>query len=145
MGFFEDTVLNVKSAFETIGEKTGKAIDVSKLKLSECELKNEISKEFENLGKIVYNSEKLEINDEKVKNKIDAISILYDQLNEVSGQIADIKQKRVCPNCSAVNSAEMLYCGKCGCRMSTECDCECSAPEEVLTDEIDESKTEVDE
>ena len=144
MGFFQDTILNVKSAFETIGEKTGKAIDVSKLKLSECELKNEISKEFENLGKIVYNSEKLKIDDERIKNKIDAISILYDQLNEVSGQIADIKQKRVCPNCSAVNSAEMLYCGKCGCKISTECDCECVETEKALNDEIEENNVEVD-
>lgn len=121
MGLFEDTVLNMKAAFDSVGEKTGKLVDVSKLKINECEINNTISKELENLGKLFYNSKKFNIdNEESINESIFSLEVFYDQLRIINEQIAKFKKKKICGNCSSINDPEMLFCGKCGCKVDED-------------------------
>ena len=54
MGILEDVLLNAKSAVDTVGKKAGKVIDVSKLTIASADLKTEISKKCEILGRVTY-------------------------------------------------------------------------------------------
>ena len=132
MGMFEDAVLNMKAAIDTVGEKTGKLVDLSKLKINECEINNTISKELEKLGKLVYDFKELGVNNEdKIKDSLLSLSSLYDQLKAVDEQINEFKKKKICPNCKAANDMDMKFCGNCGCKMDGECSCEpCSSKPE---------------
>ena len=129
MGMFEDAVLNMKAAIDTVGEKTGKLVDLSKLKINECEVNNTISKELEKLGKLVYDFKELGVNNEdKIKDSLLSLSSLYDQLKSVNEQINEFKKKKICPNCKAANDIDMKFCGNCGCKIDCECNCEpCSS------------------
>ena len=72
MGVLEDVVINAKSAAETVGKEAGRLVDISRLRFSAAELQKEISRKYESLGRMVYDSHKsgnsVDINfDEHVK------------------------------------------------------------------------------
>ena len=54
MGIIEDLFLNAKTAVDSVGKKAEKVIDVSKMTLTAADLKAEISKKCEILGRVVF-------------------------------------------------------------------------------------------
>ena len=58
MGVFEDILVKARGAVDALGEKAGQFVDVSKLNIKHAELKADLKKEFESLGKMIYNCEK---------------------------------------------------------------------------------------
>lgn len=121
MGVFEDVILNVKSALDTVGKKTGDFVDLSKLKLNESEIKSGISKNYEQLGKLTYKSIKNDYdNKEEITNCISEIDRLYTELKEIQGQISTMKKVKVCCKCGNENDQEMKYCGYCGAKLTQE-------------------------
>ena len=60
MGLLEDVVVNAKEAVNAVGKKAGQMVDISKLRLNAADLNNEISKRFEALGRVIYDSKKTE-------------------------------------------------------------------------------------
>ena len=120
MGNFEDFVVSVRAVAGAIGKKTGQIVDISKLKLTQSEINNEISNYFKELGRITYQAQKSE--DVKLQERIDEYVSLIDDLNirlrSVTEQIAHLKNKKTCKNCMHENGTDMLYCGKCGEKIS---------------------------
>lgn len=114
MGVFEDTIINIKEAVDMIGKKTGKVVDVSKLKLSAAEVESDIKKSFEKLGEIVYNKGIDEISNEDITKCISHIDKLYVKLGEIKNRIAQTKNRKKCPNCDFENDNEALFCSRCG-------------------------------
>ena len=131
MGVLEDLFVKAKDAVGVIGEKAGQFMDVSKLNIRKVELENDLKTEYENLGKIVYKSEKNQKRDDAAINyeiaQIDNISM---QIEDVKNQIAVMKNKTICKSCGQANEMSSTYCAKCGSALSKECECgkdaECS-------------------
>ena len=57
MGIFEDVLLNARSAVDTVGKKASKVIDMSKLTLSAADIKSELSKKYEMLGRVSFEAQ----------------------------------------------------------------------------------------
>lgn len=115
MGVLEDIFVKAKAAAGALGEKAGQYVDVSKLNIKLAEFKSDLKSEFENLGKIVYQSEKNEVENRAGINagiaQIDNITL---QIEELKKQIASIKNKVLCNACGSQNEVDSVYCAKCG-------------------------------
>lgn len=124
MGLFEDVVVNAKSAFNIVSDKAGKLVDVSKLKISETEINNSISKKFEELGQEIYNASKEnnEASSETINKAIEEIDNLYLQLDAVKEKISVAKNKVKCRQCGYENSHDVAYCGGCGASLTAQKD-----------------------
>ena len=119
MGVLEDIFVKAKAAAGAFGEKAGQYVDVSKLNIKLAEFKSDLKSEFENLGKIVYQSEKNEVENRAGINagvaQIDNITL---QIEELKKQIASIKNKVLCNACGSQNEVDSVYCAKCGEKLS---------------------------
>lgn len=119
MGVLEDIFVKAKAAAGALGEKAGQYVDVSKLNIKLAEFKSDLKSEFENLGKIVYQSEKNEVENRAGINagvaQIDNITL---QIEELKKQIASIKNKVLCNACGSQNEVDSVYCAKCGEKLS---------------------------
>lgn len=140
MSLLEDVVINTKSAINTFSKKAGELVDISKLKINAAEVQNEISKKFELIGKVVYDSdhESLDNNPqiETLKNQLD---YLFLKLNDIHEQIAAMKKKCKCKECGALNELNSNYCCKCGTKIDLQ---NCSSYEVKSNDETSQSDEE---
>lgn len=121
MGIIEDLLLNARTAVDTVGKKAEKVIDVSKLTLTSADLKAEISKKSEILGRVVYEQKTTGKNYEKsIDELIEKIKVLNEELGAVNEAIASTKQKSKCNSCGSYNVKGAIFCNKCGARLVTE-------------------------
>ncbi len=115
MGVFEDLFVKAKVAVDVIGEKAGQFVDTSKLNIKMAEMKSELKKEFESLGKTVYNANK---NNTESKFEVDIqirqIDSLHVQIEKLKNEIAAMKNKTLCKACGNQNEKDSSFCAKCG-------------------------------
>lgn len=115
MGILEDFFVKAKVAVDTLGEKAGQLVDVSKLNIKMAELKNDMKNEYANLGKAVYKAKKEQIDDDVTINyEVAQIDNLNLQIEELKKQIATMKNKILCKTCGQPNETGSVYCSKCG-------------------------------
>ena len=115
MGVLEDFFVKAKVAVDTLGEKAGQLVDVSKLNIKMAELKNDMKNEYANLGKAIYKSKKEQVDDDVTVNyEVAQIDNLNLQIEELKKQIATMKNKVLCNACGQPNETGSLYCSKCG-------------------------------
>lgn len=121
MGILEDLLLNAKTAVDSVGKKAGKVIDISKLNLTAADIKSEISKKFEILGRIVFEQKTTNKNyDKSIEELVEKIKTLNEQLESINEAIENTKQKSKCSSCGTYNVKGAVFCNKCGEKLSTE-------------------------
>lgn len=119
MALFDNVVEKTKDIAEVAYKKANDVVDISKLKLSESDIKRNISKEYEKLGKIVYNAKKTDTDiEDMIKDSISEVDTLYSKLNEIKEQIALSKDKVICSSCHAENEPGFVFCYKCGTKLN---------------------------
>lgn len=118
MGFFEEAVITVKKAGKTVGDKATEVYGVSKKKISAAELKNKIKAAYADMGQLVYEAKKNNVdNDEKIAPYIALVDDLNLQLQKLQEEIDQIKNVITCENCEGVNPVSAEFCSKCGARL----------------------------
>ena len=119
MGVLEDVVINAKSAAFSVSKEAGRLVDISKLRFSAAELQKEISKKYETLGRMVYDSRKAG-NSESVSfdEHIESIDVLYKNLDDVNEKINALSRKTACPNCGFRNDDNAAFCSRCGAKLA---------------------------
>lgn len=123
MGILEDLLLNARTAVDAVGKKAGKVIDVSKLTLAAADLKSEISRKCEILGRIIYEAKTTGKNyDKTIDELVEKIKELNSQLDSVNEVIANSKQKQKCPVCGTYNAKGAVFCNKCGEKLAVKAD-----------------------
>ena len=121
MGAFEDVVINAKSAAASVGKEAGRLVDISKLKLNAAELQRDISKKYENLGKMVYDAYKSGTSDNmSFDEHIGCIDELYKRIEEVNERINALSKKSACPKCGFKNDDKAVFCSHCGAKLGEE-------------------------
>lgn len=128
MGVFEDVIMNARTAAETVGKEAGRLVDLSRLRLDAAEIQRDISKKYESLGRIVYDSCKSgSPADAGCGEYIVGIDDLYRKLDEVNEKIRVLRRKTDCPKCGFSNDEKATFCSRCGTKLSDEA--EGAAPE----------------
>lgn len=123
MDFLDNAVSKAKEVFEIARKKTEEAVNTGKQKIDVATIENKLSKDYEALGKIYYESikavdaqalteEVIEIK-ASIEEKIEKIESIKEELNRA-------KNKRKCPNCGASIDVNSLYCSVCGAALQFE-------------------------
>ena len=120
-GFFDDIVVNAKSAANTVGKKANQIKDYSKLKYSESGIKSEIAKKKQELGNYIYNCSKMgDIDKIVMQGFVAEIDELEENLQITREMLTVAKNKVTCKYCKAENDREFVFCCKCGSKLDKE-------------------------
>lgn len=115
MGFFDDIVINARTAATTVGQKANQIKEYSKLKYAENGIKGEIAKKKQQLGDYIYNCSKNDALDKDTVHKFVAeIDELEENLQITKEMITAAKNKITCEFCKAENDKDSVYCSQCG-------------------------------
>lgn len=121
MSIIDDTFNSFRDLTDTVIERTGKFMDVSRLKLTSAEISKEITKRYEALGRVVYDSQKAGTDIEGlIAECVRSIDALYGRLDDVNARVAGLRDKKYCATCGAVVEKSSLYCARCGSRVDDE-------------------------
>lgn len=97
------------------GRKTGKAVEISKLRIKGVQLNTMIQSTYERIGALVYEEKKhLANNADNISDCITEVDRLLEELNIINKRISDFQNGVTCTQCGTVNQAEYTYCSKCG-------------------------------
>ncbi|MCR4925575.1 MAG: hypothetical protein K5917_04720 [Clostridiales bacterium] len=110
----EDILDSAKTIATAVGQKTQELVSYSKKKLSCIELENELQRNYAKLGKVYFAL--LQEADEKsteVEELISEINRLEEELTECKKQDCT-ENSKYCTQCGSENSAESVFCCKCG-------------------------------
>lgn len=118
MGFLDDAINKTKEVLDVAYKKTGEVVTVEKQKYNISALKSKREKDYADLGKIYFEliKDNTDLNDE-TRNLVDAIIEKNEEIARLNEDIQSVKNKRVCPNCSANVAVESSYCNNCGTKL----------------------------
>lgn len=115
---FDDVVVNAKAAASAVSKKASDVYDTSKHKITAAEIRGEINKKLRDLGALTYKEQVHGIDlTIQVKQTIDEITELKDNLNIINEHIAASKNQKKCPQCDANVPKNSFFCNICGARL----------------------------
>lgn len=118
MSFFDDVIKTGKDVVSAAGKKTDSAVRLSKLKVKETQVHNDIRAKYEKLGEFVYNASKSGEKDEAaLSEQIKALNDLFTELEDISKQTDELKNIVTCPECGTKHKDDDTYCSKCGAKL----------------------------
>ncbi len=106
----------IKNHADKVVKKSGELFELSKVKLNILSTKSSIDTSLKKLGELVYTSQKQsdEQDAEKLEAAITEIDLLYEKLSEYEDAVADLTNKKICPDCHKQNDSGASFCSQCG-------------------------------
>ncbi len=118
MDFFENAVSKAKEAFDVACKKTNEAVSTQKQKFDVASLENKRDKDYAALGKLYFEAIKdTEIDSDEIKALVEEIKSKNEKIKEIKDEINAAKNKRICPQCSAVIDNNATFCSVCGAKV----------------------------
>lgn len=118
MGFLDDAINKTKEVFDVACQKTGEVVTTEKQKFNIASLKSKREKDFADLGRIYFELVKKDNDlDDETRNLVDAINEKNEEIARLNADIQNIKNKRVCPHCSANIDINSAFCNSCGAKL----------------------------
>ncbi len=115
MNIVDETIVKAKEIADVTAKKATQISTLTKLNVKLSETKGAIEKAYKELGEIVYDAVKNEVQQgELVEEKVRILDELTSQKEELCLKIANIKGKKLCTECKNENDADSLFCSKCG-------------------------------
>ncbi len=144
MEFFDKLGKKASEAYKVTADKTGKLAKEAKLRMKMGELKSEINKIYEDIGKKIYENHVLE-EKKDISNQIEEqctkIDCLSDEIESILKQCLELKDKRQCPNCYAEIEKDVKFCPECGAKQDI---IEEPVKEVEIVDESNEEKSDLE-
>lgn len=122
MEFFNKLGKKATEAYKVTADKTGKLAKETKLRVKIAELRTDITKAYEEIGKEVYQNHSKEQKEDitnVLEEKCSKIDDINNQIEELSKECLSLKDKRQCPNCHAEIDVNVDFCPKCGAKQET--------------------------
>ena len=109
-----EIIEKAKELAQTASEKSQEFYQISKLKIEIGELKLKRDKNFNAIGKQVYDAKKAGEELPSFDALVEEIDLLNADIEEKKDAISEIKNSKRCPNCGADISEDDPFCAKCG-------------------------------
>ena len=121
MDFLDNAVSKAKEVFDVAYKKTEVAVNTGKQKFDLASMENKLSKDYEKLGIIYYNTIKdADVSDEKIKELKIAIEEKLEKIEKIKADINEVKNKRFCPECGVAIDKNAAFCSSCGAKLEFE-------------------------
>lgn len=123
MDFFDKLGKKATEAYKITANKTGKIAKETKMKLKVGEIKTEIDDIYEEIGKKIYEKRKDNKNinlDQDIEEECIKIDVLNDEIEDISKECLELKNKKQCCKCFAKIDKEDKFCPYCGERQLEE-------------------------
>lgn len=132
--FFDDVVVNAKTAATAVSKKAALVYDASKHKFTAAEIRGDINKRLRDLGKFTY-KEKVHGADmsAEIDSAIAEIKELKENLDIINNHLDDIMEQKKCPQCDAKVPKNSLFCNICGAKIEEEKAEEAAQNDEEIT------------
>ena len=114
MGFFEEAVEKAKEVYDIAAKKTSEVVSIQKLKFQASQVNSKLSKDFETLGRLYFESVKESGEQTEYVEIVDSIVEKLAQLDEIEEQINEQRKTKVCSNCGVKNDETASFCNNCG-------------------------------
>ena len=116
MDFFNKLGKKASETYQVTKEKTVKFSEEMKLKGKINEAKNKITNLYEEIGEIVYNQYKTNIEEgkEDISAKCEEISKQFDKIAKFENDILSLKEVKKCTKCNAEINKKDDFCSKFG-------------------------------
>lgn len=119
MAFFEDLGKKLTKVGEAAAEKTKEVAEFTKLNAKMLDVQNKLDKAYIQMAKRY-----LELHpaneEEEMKTVVEAVYAMEDQLNDLRGQLQNLKGTAKCHVCGFQCPAEAAFCSKCGTELKKE-------------------------
>ena len=118
MSFFDNVISTGKNVVSSAGKKTDSAVKLSKLKIRETQINNDIRSRYEKLGELCYQAYKSgEKNEDELNEQLTGLDNCYNELEEISKQTDELKNMVTCPKCGAKHKDDDAFCSVCGAKL----------------------------
>ncbi len=115
MEFFDEVVNKAKEAFDVASKKTNEVVSVQKLKFEAASMESKLSKDFETLGRLVFDGQQNHVDHgDSIAALIEEIRVKQEKLASLKDQILKMKGKTLCAHCGAALQTGAMYCSFCG-------------------------------
>ncbi len=115
MDFLENAVSKTREVLEVAKQRTDEAVSIQKMKFKISSLESNRNKDLQRLGFAYYKQLKnTEIQDGEIKDLFDSVAEKNLEIKSLKKDIANLKNKFTCPNCSAHIDEDSIYCNICG-------------------------------
>lgn len=105
----------VTKATKKVVKKSSEIYELSKLSLKINAAKAEIEERYAEIGKMIYESYKDDTAPpEKLHELCEKIDGKFQLIEELSLQLAELKNVQTCPQCGAQIMKNSVFCAKCG-------------------------------
>lgn len=117
MDFFNKLGKKASEAYKVTADKTGKLAKEAKLRMKIMDLKSDINKIYDEIGKEVYENyvekNKKDIS-KKLNDKCTQIDALSKEIKTILKECLELKDKKLCESCSAEMDKNTKFCPECG-------------------------------
>ncbi len=119
MDFLENVKKVVTETAQTVAKKSGEVIESSKIQYAIFDLKNDIKKLYDELGRLTYFAVKHnEDNADEIQLKCDIIEEKLARIEALKNRTGEVTAK--CPTCGRKSDADGKYCPTCGADMTVD-------------------------
>ncbi len=133
MDFFNKLGDAISETGKDVTQKVADLTGIARLNMDIRKREDFVKKQYTEIGKKYYDLHKDD--GDPFFEEINLIRETIQEIEQLQAQIADLKGRKKCSICGAVNDGEAMYCMKCGAR------CE-SIFEEDVQDESEETELE---
>ena len=142
MEFFDKLGKKASEAYKMTADKTGKIAKETKMKFKIGELKSQINDLYEEIGKKVYEShvkeEEISIQND-LEEQCTKIDVLSDEIESLSKQCLELKDKKQCPKCFKEIEKDAKFCPTCGAKQE-----ETEVKEVEILEDVESTEAEED-
>lgn len=115
MGFFDDALNKAKETIDVVGQKTGEAVNVQKLRFEIAAVENKREKDLRELGRLCFAKYKNSDNvPADIADIVAAIKEKSVRIGALKTEIAKVQDRKMCPECGAVIDIDSNFCRSCG-------------------------------
>lgn len=115
MDFLDTAIIKAKETIDVVSKKTGEIVTTEKQKFDVATLKSKLQKDYAKLGVYYYGNIKEDTElTEEAKAIVEEISSKIAAIEALNAEIANAKNKRVCPSCKSTIPENSKFCNVCG-------------------------------
>lgn len=115
---FGEIVDKAKEMTDVGVKKAGELLEMTKKNIKLGETTGNIDRTYKEIGKLYYEAVCLGAdNAAEIESKVEVVKALKESEKLLNTEIANLKGKKICPNCGACNKEDNSFCGACGARI----------------------------